>query len=75
LIITVTVVALLSFYLGFYFLLFLATVITIPAIIKKAIPNIIYGNKNRNHDNFDHPKLHNTLRTNAHSRINSIFNT
>ena len=47
---------------------------TIPAIIKKIIPKIIYGNKNRNHDSFDHPNLHSKLRINAHIKINSMFN-
>ena len=57
-----------------YFLLLLATKITSPATDKKAIPKIIYGNKNKNQDNLDHPNLHNKLRTNAHNKINNIFN-
>ena len=48
--------------------------ITIPAIVKKAIPKIIYGNKNKNQDSFDQPNLHKMLRINAHNKINNIFN-
>jgi hypothetical protein len=59
----------------FYFLLLLAITITSPAIVKKAIPKIIYGNKNKNHDSFDQPNLHSKLRINAHNKIKNIFNT
>lgn len=59
----------------FYFLLPLAITITSPATVKKAIPKIIYGNKNKNHDSFDQPYLHNKLRINAHNKIKNIFNT
>ena len=58
----------------FYFLLLLATTITSPATVKKRIPKIIYGNKNKNQESLDHPKLHNKLRINAHNKIKNIFN-
>ena len=58
----------------FYFLLLLAIEITNTAIAIKAIPKIIYGKINKNHDNLVHPNLHNTLSMTAHANINNIFN-
>ena len=43
-------------YLVYFYLLVRATKITRPAINKKTVPNIIYGNKNKNHESLDHPK-------------------
>ena len=61
-------------YLYFYFLLPFAIKTTSPATVKKRIPKIIYGNKNKNQESLDHPNLHNKLRTNAHNKINNTFN-
>jgi hypothetical protein len=55
----------------FYFLLLLAIEITNTAIAIKSITKIIYGKRNKNHDNLLQPNLHNTLSITAHANINN----